>query len=53
MKPGDVKSVMYIEYAVEHNGKDLKFKVGDHVRTSKYIDILQRASLQTGLRKSL
>ena len=28
--------IVDIEYNVEHNGKDPKFKVGDHVRISKY-----------------
>ena len=37
---------------VEYNNKDLKFKIGDHVRMSKKM-FLQRAALQIGLRKSL
>ena len=35
MKPYDVKSVTYIEYDVEHNDTDSKFKIGNHVRTSQ------------------
>ena len=36
MKPIDVKSNSYTEYNVDCNEKDYKFKVGDHVRISKY-----------------
>ena len=36
MKPIDVKSDSFAEYNEESNEKDPKFKVGDHVRTSKY-----------------
>ena len=36
MKPIDVKSDSYTEYNVDSNEKDPKFKVGDHVRISKY-----------------
>ena len=36
MNPADVKSSTYIDYGVEYNDKDPKFKVVDHVRTSKY-----------------
>ena len=39
MKPIDVKSGMYIEYGVEHNVKDPKYHIGDHVRISKYKNI--------------
>ena len=42
MKPIDAKSVCYPEYNVESNEKDPKFKAGDHVRISKYKDILAR-----------
>ena len=35
MKPIDVTDDSYIEYSKESNKKDLKFKIGDHVRTSK------------------
>ena len=34
MKSAKVKSGTYIEYGVEHNDKDTKFKVGDYVRIS-------------------
>ena len=36
MKPTDVKSNSFAEYNEESNEKDPKFKVGDHVRISKY-----------------
>ena len=36
MKPIDVTSDSYAEYNIDSNEKDSKFKVGDHVRISKY-----------------
>ena len=36
MKPIDVKDNTYIDNDKEVNDKDSKFKVGDHVRMSKY-----------------
>ena len=36
MKPVDVKDSTYIDFNKEFNDKDPKFKVGDHVRISKY-----------------
>ena len=36
MKPVDVKDNAYIDFGKEVNDKDPKFKVGDHVRISKY-----------------
>ena len=36
MKPIDVKDNKYINIVKEVNDKDPKFKVGDHVRISKY-----------------
>ena len=36
MKSIDVKTDSYAEYNEDFNGKDPKFKVGDHVRISKY-----------------
>ena len=39
MKPADVKSSIYIDFGVENNDADPKFKVGDHVRISKYKNI--------------
>ena len=36
MKFVDVTSSTYIDFNKKNNKEDLKFKVGDHVRTSKY-----------------
>ena len=36
MKPVDVKDNTYINFKKEFNDKNPKFKVGDHVRISKY-----------------
>ena len=36
MKPVDVKDNTYIDFKKEVNDKDPKFKVGNHVRISKY-----------------
>ena len=36
MKPVDVKDNTYIDFKKEVNDKNPKFKVGDHVRISKY-----------------
>ena len=36
MKPADAKDDTYIDFKKEVNDKDPKFKVGDHVRISKY-----------------
>ena len=42
MKPVDVKDNTYIDFEKEVNDKDPKFKVGDHVRISKYKNILAK-----------
>ena len=39
MKPIDVKDNTYVDSKKEVNDKDPKFKIGDHVRISKYKDI--------------
>ena len=39
MKPVDVKDNKYIDFKKEVKDKDPKFKVGDHVRISKYKNI--------------
>ena len=36
MKPIDVKNDSFAEYNEESNEKDPKFKIGDHVRISKF-----------------
>ena len=42
MKPVDVKSSTYIVSSKEINDKDLKFKIGDIVRISKYKNIFAK-----------
>ena len=42
MEPINVRMGTYIDHGVEHNEKDLTFKVGDHVRISKYKRICKR-----------
>ena len=42
MKPVDVKDNTYIDFEKEVNGKDPKFKIGDHVRISKYKNIFAK-----------
>ena len=42
MKPIDVKDNTYIDFGKEINDKDPKFKVGDHVRISKYKSIFAK-----------
>ena len=42
MKPIDVKDNTYINIGKEGNDKDPKFKVGDHVRISKYKNIFAK-----------
>ena len=42
MKPKDVRDDNFIEYSEETNKKDPKFKVGDHVRISKYKNIFAK-----------
>ena len=41
-KPVDVKDNTYIDFKKEFNDKDLKFKVGDNVRISKYKNIFAK-----------
>ena len=42
MKPADVKDNTYIDFKKEVNDKDPKFKIGDHVRISKYKNIFAK-----------
>ena len=42
MKPVDVQDNIYIDFKKEVNDKDPKFKVGDHVRISKYKNIFAK-----------
>ena len=42
MKPINIKDNTYINFEKEVNNKDLKFKVGDYVRISKYKNIFAK-----------
>ena len=42
MKPADVKDDTYFDFDKEVNNKDPKFKVGDHVRISKYKNVFPK-----------
>ena len=42
MKPIDVTNDSFAEYNEESNKKDPKFKIGDHIRTSKYKNIFAK-----------
>ena len=53
MKPIDVKDNTYIDFGKEVTDNDPKFKVGDHVRISKYKTFLLKVILQIGLKKFL
>ena len=45
MKPVDVKGNTYIDFGKEVDNKDPKFKVGDHVRLSKYKNIFAKGQI--------
>ena len=53
MKPLDVKDNTYINTDKKVNDKDPKFKVGDHVRLSKYKNIFAKGYTAIGLKKFL
>ena len=42
MKPIDVKDNTYVDFGKKVNNNDSKFKVGDHVRMSKYKNIFAK-----------
>ena len=42
MKPADVNNNTHIDFKKKVNDKDPKFKVGDHVRISKYKNIFAK-----------
>ena len=42
MKPVDVKNNTYIDFGKKVNDKDPKFKVGNHIRISKYKNIFTK-----------
>ena len=48
MKPIDVRSDSFAEYNEESNAKDPKFKIGDHVRISKYKNIFAKGYTPNG-----
>ena len=45
MKPANVKDNTYINFKKEVNDKSPKFKVGDHVRISKYKNIFAKGHM--------
>ena len=53
MKPIDVKSDSFAEYNEESNEKDPKFKVGDHVRISKFKNVFAKGYTLIGVKKLL
>ena len=42
MKPIDITPNLYAKYNGDFNKKDLKFKVGDHLRISKYKNLFAK-----------
>ena len=48
MNSADVKSTTYIDFDKKNNKKDSKFKVGDHVRISKYKSNLAKGYVPIG-----
>ena len=46
IKSVDVKSSTYIDFGKTSNYKDLKFKVGEHTRTSKHIKVMFQIGLK-------
>ena len=42
MKPVDIKNNTYIDFGKKVNDKDPKFKVGNHIRISKYKNIFTK-----------
>ena len=46
MKPVDVKVNTYIDFEKKVDDKDPKFKVGDHVRISKYKNIFAQGYMR-------
>ena len=45
MKPVDVKPRIYIDFNKENNKESPKFKLGDHVRISKYKNIFGKGHI--------
>ena len=53
MKPIDITGHCYAQYNENSNKKDPKFKVGDHVRISKYKNIFAKGYAPIGQKKFL
>ena len=53
MKPVNVTDDPFVEYNEDSNKRNLKFKVGDHGRISKYKNILVKDMLLIGQKKFL
>ena len=53
MKPIDVKNNSFAKYNEESNEKDPRFKIGDHVRISKYKIVFAKNMLLIGVKKFL
>ena len=53
MKPVNVKDNTYIDFEKEVDNKDPKFKVGDHLRISKFKNIFLKDTNQICLKKFL
>ena len=51
LKPVDVKDNTFIDFKKEINDKDPKFKVGDHVRISKYKNIFAIGDMSNSSKK--
>ena len=51
--PIDVKNDSFPEYSEESNEKDIKFKVRDHFRISKYKNISAKDMLLIGVKRFL
>ena len=51
MEPADIKQSRYIDLDVENNDKDPRYVVLNHVRISRHKLILQKITLQIGLKK--
>ena len=52
-KPVDVKSNTCFDFDKKNNERDNKFKVGDHVKISKYQKKMQQITFQIDLKKLL
>ena len=53
MKSVDVKSSTYIDFGIENNNKNSKFKVGDHEKISKYKSIFAKVYVPIGVKNCL